>query len=185
MKNYINKRPGLFLDRDGVINKDYGYVHRQDNFEFFYDIFEICRPFSDLSIPIIVVTNQSGIGRGLFSKEDFLDLTEWMVSEFRERQVKISKVFYSTTAPGQGFDYLRKPSPGMFLEAAREFNIDLARSVMIGDKESDMKAALTANIKHRILIGDPDLATSVATDSAMNHEGLYVIMNMILRQIFD
>lgn len=172
MSSVDKKKPALFLDRDGVINKDYGYVSRVEDFEFFPEIFEICHDFAFLSIPIFVVSNQSGISRGLFSLEDFEVLNEWMLGQFYKRGIRIEKVFYSQSSPNDEFDPRRKPNPGMFLEAASQFDIDLNRSIMIGDRETDMIAAKSAKIENRVLIGSSPLSGTVATAVAMNHESL-------------
>lgn len=148
-------KPALFLDRDGVVNVNYGYVSKKDDFEFYTEIFEICIIAQNNQMPIIIVSNQSGIGRGYFSEEDYQSLTDWMISEFNIRGIKINSVLYAPENPedGESFDpQRRKPSPVMILEAAQKFGISLAGSIMIGDSESDMIAAQNGGIGHRILI---------------------------------
>jgi D-glycero-D-manno-heptose 1,7-bisphosphate phosphatase len=149
-------KPALFLDRDGVINVNHGYVSKKDDFKFYAEIFEICIIAQNNQIPIIIVTNQSGIGRGFFSEEDYQSLTDWMISEFKTQGIEITSVLYAPENPedDEGSDVQRrKPSPAMILEAAQEFGISLDRSIMIGDSESDMIAAKNGGIRHRILIG--------------------------------
>lgn len=177
------KKPALFLDRDGVINRDHGYVHKVEDFDFYPEIFEICRDFSKSGIPIVVITNQSGIGRGKFSLDDFVSLNNWMLGEFRKQEVSITKVFFCASAPGQEFDYRRKPEPGMFFEAAKEFDIDLNRSLMIGDKESDMIAACSAEIRNRVILGDYSLTGSAATALVQSHEGLREVVDRFLAEL--
>ena len=158
-------KPALFLDRDGVINVNHGYVSRKDDFKFYTEIFEICLIAQHNQMPIIIVTNQSGIGRGFFSEEDYQSLTDWMISEFKTQGIKITSVLYAPENPedGEGSDVQRrKPSPAMILEAAQEFGISLAGSIMIGDSESDMIAAKSGGIGHRILIG-ANLGSTVAS----------------------
>src|SRR5438128_1203722 len=96
------KNHALFLDRDGVINIDRGYVYKQEDFEFVDGIFDLCRYATDLDYVLIVVTNQAGIGRGLYSEQDFLDLTDWMCGVFRERGVPLGKVYYCPSHPDHG-----------------------------------------------------------------------------------
>ena len=150
-------RRALFLDRDGVINVDHAYVHKKENFEFIDGIFDLCRTAAALGYRIFVVTNQAGIGRGYYTEQDFLILTEWMCGEFRKEGVEIDKVYFCPTHPVHGVaDYkvaspFRKPGPGMILQAAEEFGIDLARSVLVGDKETDIKAGIASGIEFTVL----------------------------------
>lgn len=142
----------LFLDRDGVINHDSGYTSDVENFYFIDGIFDVCRAARRLGYLLIVVTNQAGIGRGYYSEKDFSVLTKWMCEQFESEGAPITDVFYCPFHPVYGIgDYKsdsfdRKPNPGMLLQAAKIYNLDLKRSVMIGDKSSDMQAALNAGV---------------------------------------
>lgn len=148
----------VFLDRDGVINEDTGYVFRQEEFHFVPGIFQFCRKASDLGYLLIVVTNQAGIARGFYTKEDFLALNEWMACFFAEQGVPLTDVFYCPFHPEKGIggykrdSFDRKPKPGMILRAQRKYGIDLSASAMIGDKESDMICAERAGIARRIFL---------------------------------
>ena len=177
------RKPALFLDRDGVINRDYGYVHKIEDFHFYSEIFDVCRDFCKAGLPIVIVTNQSGIGRGKFSLEDFMSLNKWMLGEFVKQDVYITKVFFCASPPGREFDYRRKPAPGMFLEAAKEFDIDLSRSMMIGDKESDMIAAQAAEIRDRVILGNYSLNGSAATALVKTHKGLPEVVGRFLAEM--
>ena len=153
--------PALFLDRDGVVNVDHGYVHRIDQFEFLPGIFELARFVAqDLRWPIVVVSNQSGIGRGLFDEAAHAALTGWMCDRFQEQQAPIARAYHCPFHPEHGIgDYRRdhdwrKPKPGMILQAASDLDLDLPRSVLIGDRLSDIEAAAAAGIPLRIRL-DP------------------------------
>lgn len=147
----------LFLDRDGVINVDRGYVSTQEQFELVEGIVDLCRHAVGLGYLNIVITNQAGIGRGFYTEADFLALTEWMYAAFRERGSPIAKVYYCPFHPEFGVgEYrresdCRKPAPGMILQAAREFDIDLRRSLLVGDKESDIMAGVAAGVGCNVL----------------------------------
>jgi len=149
--------PALFLDRDGVINVDRGYVHKKEDFEFIEGIFDLCKAAKKWGYLLFVITNQAGIARGYYSEEDFLELTNWMCAVFEEKGIKIDKVYYCPYHPEHGIgrykvdSFYRKPGPGMILEAAREFGVDLAKSVLIGDKESDIQAGLAAGVGCNLL----------------------------------
>jgi D-glycero-D-manno-heptose 1,7-bisphosphate phosphatase len=153
------KRRALFLDRDGVINIDHGYVYRQDQFEFVDGIFELARAAVALDYLVFVVTNQAGIGRGYFTEQQFHELTLWMCRVFLDRGVKIERVYFCPFHPEHGVgDYkressFRKPGPGMILQAARDFDLDLAGSVLVGDNETDIAAGLAAGVGRNILYG--------------------------------
>lgn len=145
-------RRALFLDRDGVINVDYPYVHKTEDFEFIDGIFELVRKARDFGYIVLVVTNQAGIGRGYYSEDEFLALTEWMKSQFAERGSDIDSVYFCPDHPLYGVGCyrrdspLRKPAPGMLLQARDEFDVDMARSVMVGDKKTDMLAGAAAGV---------------------------------------
>lgn len=142
----------LFLDRDGVINHDSGYTSSTENFQFIDGIFDLCHTAKQLGYLIIVVTNQAGIGRGYYSEAEFLKLTEWMCERFKAENAPITEVFYCPYHPEHGVgaykkdSFDRKPNPGMILRAAEKYKIDLAQSIMIGDKDSDMQAANKAGV---------------------------------------
>ena len=177
-------KPALFLDRDGVVNVNHGYVSKVNNFDFYTEIFEICIIAQNNQMPIIIVTNQSGIGRGLFSEGDYQSLTKWMISEFNTRGIKITKVLYAPENPedGGGSDVQRrKPSPAMILEAAQEFGISLDGSIMIGDSESDMIAAKNGGIGHRILIG-ASIASTVASVVVETHLRCIEVVSEIITE---
>jgi D-glycero-D-manno-heptose 1,7-bisphosphate phosphatase len=137
----------LFLDRDGVINIEKNYLYKIEDFEFIDGIIPLCREFLGCGYIIIVVTNQSGIARGYYSEDDFKNLTLWMVNEFLKNGIEIKKVYYCPHHPTiNGKCECRKPESGMFLQARDEFNIDMKSSVMIGDKITDIDAALNAGV---------------------------------------
>jgi D-glycero-D-manno-heptose 1,7-bisphosphate phosphatase len=149
------KEKAFFLDRDGVINVDHGYVSSPENFEFMDGVIPVLRTLEESGYLLVVVTNQSGIGRGYYTENDFERLTEWMVSRLKAEQVGIRAVYHCPHGPDDGCS-CRKPEPGMFSQAIKELNLDPGASWMIGDKESDMVAAEVAGIPRRILFGDAE-----------------------------
>jgi D-glycero-D-manno-heptose 1,7-bisphosphate phosphatase len=148
----------LFLDRDGVINVEKHHLYQREAFEFQTGIFELCRAAQSQGFLLIVVTNQAGIARGLYREADFLDLTDWMIREFAERQIQIARVYYCPYHPVHGIGPYkrdspdRKPGPGMLLRAGQEWNLDLSASALIGDHLSDIDAACAAGVGTRILL---------------------------------
>lgn len=145
--------PALFLDRDGVINIEKNYLYRIEDFEFIDGVFESCKYFQNLGYKIIVVTNQAGIARGYYSVDDFEKLTEWMLGKFLEQGISITEVYYCPHHPNFSVECAcRKPKAGMLLEAAKNHDINLTSSIMVGDKKSDMMAAKSAGISNRILV---------------------------------
>ena len=141
----------IFLDRDGVINKEINYLYKIEDFEFIEGVFESCLFFQDLDYQIIIISNQSGVARGLFSETDYHILTKWMIKQFKVKGVSILDTFYCPHLPESSCN-CRKPKPGMFLKAIEKHNIDPKISWMIGDKETDIEAANLAGIKNTILV---------------------------------
>ena len=141
----------IFLDRDGVINKEIGYLYKIEDFEFIDGVFEACQYFQEIGYKLIVITNQSGIARGYYQEEDFHNLNQWMLTRFDDQNVDILNVFFCPHGPESNCK-CRKPQPGMLLEARDKFDIDMKNSWMIGDKESDVCAANAAGISNTILV---------------------------------
>jgi D-glycero-D-manno-heptose 1,7-bisphosphate phosphatase len=141
----------IFLDRDGVINKEVNYLYRIEEFVFLDGIFEACNYFQSIGFEIIIITNQSGIGQGFYSKNDFKILTDWMLEQFQNKNIKILDIFYCPHGQNSHCN-CRKPMPGMILEAQKKHGIDLNLSWMIGDKESDIISANAAGVKNTILL---------------------------------
>ena len=137
----------LFLDRDGTINVDYGYVHEPEKFVFIDGVFDFCRMAQEKGYLIIVVTNQSGIERGYFTEADFAAVTKYMVGKFAEAGVTITDVFHCPSLDGPD----RKPEPGMLLKAKEKYDIDMAESVSVGDKERDVIAGQRAGVRMNLL----------------------------------
>ena len=162
-------RKALFLDRDGVINVNYGYVHKIGDFDFIEGIFDLTRTAVARNYVICIVTNQAGIGRGYYSEADFHSLTDWMCGQFRMKGVAISKVYYSPYHPIHGLGKYkknhdsRKPQPGMLLEAINEFDIDAHCSILIGDKATDIQAGLSAGVGTNLYLGETDISQHVST----------------------
>lgn len=152
----------LFLDRDGIINVDHGYVSRIEDFEFVDGIFELVSRFCLAGFLPIVVTNQSGIARGYYSEKDFNALSSWMQEKFKERGIKHLPVYFCPHHASAGIgDYqtdcdCRKPKPGMLLQAKADYDIDLTESVLIGDSWRDIQAGQSANLKQMIFVSNSD-----------------------------
>ena len=141
----------IFLDRDGVINKEINYLYKKENFEFIDGVFDACLFFQNLNYQIIIISNQSGIARGFFSEKDYHILSKWLIKQFKENGVSILDTYYCPHGPDTSCN-CRKPKPGMLIKAINEYNIDVEMSWMIGDKETDIEAANLAGIKNTILV---------------------------------
>jgi D,D-heptose 1,7-bisphosphate phosphatase len=148
----------VFLDRDGVINRDREYVHRWEDFEIVPGVLDAASRLSTSGWKLVVVTNQSGIARGYYTEEDYQVLTNSMVEVFADHGAPIAAVYHCPHHPSGRIAALaiecdcRKPAPGMILRAARELGLSLPASVMIGDKPSDMAAARKAGVGQAFLI---------------------------------
>ena len=116
----------IFLDRDGVINKDINYLHKIDDFEFIDGIFDVCLYFQSLGYKIIIITNQSGISRGYYTESDYQKVTQWMLNQFKYKNINILDIFHCPHGPDSNCD-CRKPKPGMFLKAKAKHNTDMEK----------------------------------------------------------
>jgi D-glycero-D-manno-heptose 1,7-bisphosphate phosphatase len=141
----------IFLDRDGVINHEVNYLHKVKDIQFIDGIFDTCHLFLKYNYEIIIVTNQSGISRGLYTSSQFDEIKKWMNFQFRKREINILDTFHCPHLPNSNC-FCRKPKPGLFLKAQSKYNINMAKSWMIGDKESDIIAANAAGIFNTILV---------------------------------
>jgi D-glycero-D-manno-heptose 1,7-bisphosphate phosphatase len=165
-------RRAAFLDRDGVINIDRGYVFRREDFQFVAGALEGARRLHELGFLLVVTSNQSGIGRGLYTEDEFHGLTTWMRSEFRAAGAPLAGVYFCPHHPTEARgEYrctckCRKPAPGMLLAAARELSIDLAASIMFGDAASDIEAARRAGVPLRVLLGTDAARTPTPANEA-------------------
>jgi D-glycero-D-manno-heptose 1,7-bisphosphate phosphatase len=150
----------LFLDRDGVINLDLDYLYRPEQVVFVDGIFDLCRYAYGLNYRIVVVTNQSGIGRGYFSEADFHALTVWMKNIFSQQGCPITAVYFCPYHPTAGLggyrreSSWRKPAPGMILAAAQDLDLDLANSILVGDRLRDIAAGEAAGVRCNLLYGE-------------------------------
>lgn len=137
----------VFLDRDGIVNIEKNYVYKIEDFEFMPGIFDLCRKYQQEGYLLFIITNQAGIARGYYTEEQYLILTDWMIKQFEEQGILITKVYFCPHHPDfTGECECRKPNPGMILQAAKEFDIALSDSILIGDKESDIEAGERAGI---------------------------------------
>lgn len=165
-------RRAVFLDRDGVINCDSGYVCRWEDFVWVDGVLPAAARLVRAGYALIVVTNQSGIGRGYYSQTDFDALTARMCAAFSQAHAPIDAVYFCPHHPTDALgEYrctctCRKPAPGMIERAAREHNLDVAHSIMIGDSRRDMQAALHAGVPTRILVGKNGLSTPQAVSES-------------------
>ncbi len=142
----INK--ACFLDRDGVINKDIGYLHKIQDFEWINGAKEAINHLKQLNFLVIVITNQSGVKRGFYSEKDIYNLHKWINLELKKAyNVKIDEFFFSTDLPNTDPNSDRKPSPIMINNAIKKYGLQRKNCFLIGDKLSDIKSAENAGIK--------------------------------------
>ncbi len=150
----------LFLDRDGVVNHDLGYVNKSSDIVFIDDIFKLTKMAQDLNYLIIVITNQSGIARGKYTEDEFLKLSSWIKDRFFANGVNLTRTYYCPHHPDFGNQkykkvcLCRKPGSLLFNQAKEDFNIDMKASIMIGDKLSDLEAAKNAEVGSLLLFSN-------------------------------
>ena len=159
----MKKKRAIFLDRDGVININHGYVYQQENFDFVDGIFDLVKEANNQNYLVIVITNQAGIARGYYSENDFGLITDWMIDKFSAKGCNIDSVYFSPYHPTHGIgnylkdDISRKPNPGMILDLQNRWNVDMNTSFLIGDKISDLAAADAANVSGYLYSGGVSL----------------------------
>ncbi|PAF50086.1 hypothetical protein BKH43_06230 [Helicobacter sp. 13S00401-1] len=151
LKRQEDGQKAVFFDRDGVINIDTNYTYKIEDFHFLEDFFDIARFFKARKYKLVVVTNQSGIERGFYNVQDFLTLSAYMQRSLKAKLgFEMDQIYFCPFLNS----IHRKPNAGMLLRAKRDLNLDLSKSVMIGDRLSDMEAGFNAGIKSLYLIQD-------------------------------
>lgn len=172
--NSSRKKKAVFLDRDGVINVDFGYVYKSIDFVFLPGVIEGLKTFQNNGFELIVITNQSGMARGYYSQEDYNNLTKYYQDILIIQGVRISGIYCCPHHPRGSVEPLaiscdcRKPSPGMLLKAASDLDLDLGRSFMIGDKITDMLAAKSAGLRYGVLLSN-ELAEPIDFPIVLSH----------------
>lgn len=152
-------KPAVFFDRDGVLNVDHGYVHRPDQWDWIQGAREAVKLCNDLGYLVFVVTNQSGIGRGYYTEEQFLEFMRWVELEFREHGGHLDAVYHCSHHPSEANDAYRqicgcrKPEPGLINQALSEWKVDRTHSLLVGDSHKDIDAATAAGIAARLFQG--------------------------------
>ena len=137
-----------FLDRDGVINEDTGYLHNVKDFKWIEGAIEALKILKENNFLIIIISNQSGVARGYFSKQDVNNLHKWINLQLSNHNIKIDDFFFATEHPNtETSKTRRKPSPRMIEEAIKKYNLNRADCFMVGDKDIDVLAAKNANIR--------------------------------------
>jgi D-glycero-D-manno-heptose 1,7-bisphosphate phosphatase len=180
-------RPALFLDRDGVVNREIGYLYRPDQVEFTPGIFDLCRHAQALGYALIIITNQSGIARQLYSENDFHLLMNWITEQFLREDVKVDGYYFCPHHPDYGVGAYRKecedrkPQPGMLLKASTDHNIDLKQSVLVGDRCSDIQAGAAAAIPHLILVRGTEAAGCLESPAHSIISELHEIIPLLTR----
>ena len=166
-------RPALFLDRDGVLNEDRGYVSRWEDFRWIPGAREAVAAFNRAGWLVIVVTNQSGVGRGFYSEDDMHALHARMSQDLAQVGGRIDAFYHAPQHPEAPLDAYRhpdppdrKPNPGMILRALSEWSIDREASLLVGDKPSDLEAALRAGIRG-VLFEGGDLAEFLSNEALL------------------
>ena len=156
------KNKAVFLDRDGVLNEDSGYTYQLSDLRLLDGVIEGLQSILALDYKVIIITNQSGIARGLFSTDELHIFMNGLISVLLENQINVTDYFYCPHHPkGKLQEYsikcsCRKPEPSMLFAAEKKHNLDLSKSILIGDKETDILAGQNANLFSNILISSKE-----------------------------
>jgi D-glycero-D-manno-heptose 1,7-bisphosphate phosphatase len=183
---FLKKRPAIFIDRDGVINHDHGYVAKIDDFHFIAGVINACKELKNKGYLLVLITNQSGIARGYYSEAQFHQLTQWMDWSFSSEGVDFDGVYYCPHHHKYGIGKYkiacncRKPKPGLIISAAQELRIDLARSFLVGDSITDIQAGISAGLKGNYLVKTGKKITDEGTKLA---DEIYEDLDQFSRQV--
>jgi D-glycero-D-manno-heptose 1,7-bisphosphate phosphatase len=151
-------KPAIFLDRDGTVNEEMGYINHAERFVLFPFVADSIRIFNDLGFLVIIVTNQSGIARGYFSEQLMRQIHNQLRSDLKKMGARVDAIYYCPHHPTEGKGKYtrecncRKPKPGMIEQAVLEYDIDLTRSFMIGDRYKDIEFARNLNMRAALVL---------------------------------
>lgn len=150
-------RRAMFLDRDGTLNRDFGYIHRQEDWQWLPGVPEALARFAAAGMLLVVVSNQSGVARGMFSRSDLLALERHAGRQLAAYGVRVAGWYYCPHLPEiSGACACRKPAPGLLRKAACDLDIDLSGSWMLGDRLRDVRAGLNAGCHSALVRGQDD-----------------------------
>jgi D-glycero-D-manno-heptose 1,7-bisphosphate phosphatase len=174
-----------FLDRDGVINQEVGYLHEISKFKYVDGTKLALKNLRKLGYEIVVITNQSGIGRGFYTEEQYRTLTNYLINDLRSSGISVLDIFYCPHFLGSDFERYRgpcscrKPAPGMITKAVRKFGIDPKDSILVGDKLTDIEAGRAAGIATCFLVESGHaLPLDISTDVPVL-ENLLAVTNVL------
>lgn len=180
----VDLRRAVFLDRDGVINVDHGYVSSWDQFEFLPGVPAALRQLQSAGYVLVVVSNQSGIGRGLYTESDLAALNRRVYRYLLDDHgVEIAQFYHCPHHPTEALPewrqqcYCRKPAPGMIEQACAELHIDPGNSVMVGDKASDMEAGQSAGVGRLFRVA-PEAPMQPASSNGDSNEGIVLVAGL-------
>jgi len=178
-------KKAVFLDRDGTINEDKNYLYEIDKFKFLPGVLEGLKRFKEAGYLLIIVTNQSGIGRGFYTEEQYLELEDWMRQKMRECGAEPDDVFYCPHLPDAPvLQYrkkclCRKPNMGLFEEAIKKWDIDVASSIVIGDKIRDLTLCKNGLTKGFLVYSPGDKEVFMENISYITG-GIWEVANIVL-----
>ena len=180
-----NGKRALFLDRDGVVNEEIGYLSQPEQVRFVPGIFDLCRKAQALGYRLIIVTNQAGIARGYYTEEDFHALMQWMRAEFAREGVALDQYYFCPHHPEHGVGAYRKecpdrkPNPGMLLRAAGEFDLDLVQCIFVGDRCSDMAAGRAAGVGTLVMVEGVEPGPCTQPEDFLRVCGLQAVLGLL------
>lgn len=181
-------RPAVFLDRDGTLNVEKGYLFRREDFCYLPGVVDGLKCLISMGFILVIITNQSGIARGFYTEEDYRRLNEWMLADFEQKGIEISGSYYCPHHPdGVVLDYVikcncRKPATGLFWQAQKELGIDMDKSYAIGDKLRDLAICEESGVQG-LLIGKGGLIKSEIRDCISFREAVKKIEREVVDEL--
>jgi len=175
----MKKQKAIFLDRDGVINIEKNYLYKIKDFEFIPGVIEAIKYLEDKGFLLFIITNQSGIARKYYTKDNFNTLTSWMLEVLKKQNITISQVEFCPHGPNDNCT-CRKPKTGMINNILANYDIDLENSWLIGDKSSDIQCAKNANIKNTIQVKSGHKFNTSSADFVIDSLSIKNINNIFI-----
>ncbi|PAF48482.1 hypothetical protein BKH46_00805 [Helicobacter sp. 12S02634-8] len=161
----------VFFDRDGIVNEDFGYVCEPKEFIFMEDIFELLKFCKEKGFLLILITNQSGIGRGYYTLEDFKEVTQYMQKGLKKKlKFAFDSIYFCPHNPADAC-LCRKPNIGMIQKAQKDYALNLQECFIIGDKPTDMQAGQASGIGNKIFLKNTD-------EGVMGIENLHIVFSL-------
>ena len=171
----MNKYDTIFLDRDGTLNSDPGYINSLEQYDFFDFTLHALKKLGDAGNRFCIISNQSGIARGIVDTDALSEIHQYILNQFYENGLDLLGIYYCPDHPDNATKN-RKPGTGMFQQAAHDHGIDLAKSIMIGDAVSDIEAGINSDMETMLVLTGKGKASQAKFS---NRSPTFIVENLL------